>query len=258
MVVPIEIKQRRRLEYVKTGVKKRWRPLILFYVKKLGKVFRQRKQQGQKSWGEVTIRIFQEEQGRQLYDWRRMLPSILGCWMVFGATGVVKLPRLNLESLKKKTAQDWALEGGVTTFTGGQRRGQKGDWEGAGREERQGCHRKSEKSGARRSWTVLNASQRLRRMGTERQCLICHIGPSRSHVWVDVLTFRSLQFSSVQFSHSVVSDSLQPHELQHARPPCLSPTPGVHLDSHPLTQWCHPAISSSVIPFLLLPPTPPL
>ena len=54
---------------------------------------------------------------------------------------------------------------------------------------------------------------------------------------------------SVQFSRSVVSDSLQPHELQHARPPCPSPTPRVHPESRPLSQWCHPAISSSVIPF---------
>ena len=46
-----------------------------------------------------------------------------------------------------------------------------------------------------------------------------------------------------------MSDSLQPHELQHTRPPCPSPTPGVHSDSHPLSQWCHPAISSSVVPF---------
>ena len=53
---------------------------------------------------------------------------------------------------------------------------------------------------------------------------------------------------SVQFSCSVVSDSLQPHESQHARPPCPSPTPRVHSDWHPLSQWCHPAISSSVIP----------
>ena len=54
---------------------------------------------------------------------------------------------------------------------------------------------------------------------------------------------------SNQFSHSVVSDSLRPHELQHARPSCPSPTPGVHSDSRPSSQWCHPAISSSVIPF---------
>ena len=57
-----------------------------------------------------------------------------------------------------------------------------------------------------------------------------------------------LQFSSVQFI-SVVSDSLRSHELQHTRPACLSPTPGVHSDSCPLSQWCHPAISSSVVPF---------
>ena len=54
---------------------------------------------------------------------------------------------------------------------------------------------------------------------------------------------------SVQFSRSVMSDSLWPHESQHARPPCLSPSPGVHSDSHPSSPWCHPAISSSVIPF---------
>ena len=52
----------------------------------------------------------------------------------------------------------------------------------------------------------------------------------------------------VQFS-SVVSDSLRHHEPQHARPPCPSPTPGVHSDSCPLSQWCHPSISPSVIPF---------
>ena len=54
---------------------------------------------------------------------------------------------------------------------------------------------------------------------------------------------------SVQFSCSAVSDSLRPHELQHARPPCPSPTPRVHSDSRPSSQWCHPAISSSVVPF---------
>ena len=56
-------------------------------------------------------------------------------------------------------------------------------------------------------------------------------------------------FSSVQCSRSVVSDSLRPHELQHARPPCPSPTPGVHSDSRPSSHWCHQAISSSVVPF---------
>ena len=53
----------------------------------------------------------------------------------------------------------------------------------------------------------------------------------------------------VQFSHSVTSDSLQPHGLQYARPPCPSPTPGAYWNSCPLSQWCHPTISSSVIPF---------
>ena len=57
------------------------------------------------------------------------------------------------------------------------------------------------------------------------------------------------QFSSVLFSRSVVSDSLWPDESQHARPPCPSPTPGVHSNSCPSSPWCHPAISSSVVPF---------
>ena len=52
-----------------------------------------------------------------------------------------------------------------------------------------------------------------------------------------------------QFSRSVMSDSLRPHELQHARPPCPSPTPGVHSNSHPSSRWCHPATLSSVVPF---------
>ena len=56
-------------------------------------------------------------------------------------------------------------------------------------------------------------------------------------------------FSSVQFSCLVMSDSLWPHEPQHARPPCPSPTPGVHPTPCPLSRWCHPAISSSVVPF---------
>ena len=55
--------------------------------------------------------------------------------------------------------------------------------------------------------------------------------------------------TSVQFSCSVVSDSLRPHESQHAKPPCPSPTPGVHPHPCPLSQWCHLTISSSVVPF---------
>ena len=56
-------------------------------------------------------------------------------------------------------------------------------------------------------------------------------------------------FSSVQFSPSVMSIYLWPHEPQHARPPCPSPTPGVHPNSCPLSQWCHPTILSSIVPF---------
>jgi len=55
--------------------------------------------------------------------------------------------------------------------------------------------------------------------------------------------------SSVQFSHSVVSNSLWPHEPQHARPPCPLPTPGIYPNPCPLSRWCHPTISSSVVPF---------
>ena len=58
-----------------------------------------------------------------------------------------------------------------------------------------------------------------------------------------------LYFNSVQFSCSVVSDSLRPHESQHARPPCPPPSPRVHSNSRPSSQWCHPTISSSVVPF---------
>ena len=64
-------------------------------------------------------------------------------------------------------------------------------------------------------------------------------------------------FSSVQFSRSIVSDSLRPHESQHARPPCPSPTPRVHSDSRPSSPWCDPAISSSVVPFSSCPQSLP-
>ena len=64
-------------------------------------------------------------------------------------------------------------------------------------------------------------------------------------------------FSSVQFSRSVMSDSSRPHESQQARPPCPSPTLGVHSDSRPSSPWCHPAISSSVVPFSSCPQSLP-
>ena len=90
-------------------------------------------------------------------------------------------------------------------------------------------------------WTVL------------RMCILNHsICLHRSKVkviFVMRLFFNVFSISSVQFSCSVMSDSLRPHESQHARPPCPAPTPrGVHSGSCPSSQWCHPAISSSVIP----------
>ena len=69
--------------------------------------------------------------------------------------------------------------------------------------------------------------------------------------------FIAVLFSSVHFSRSFVSDSLRPHESQHARPPCLSPTPRVHPNSCPSSRWCHPAISSSVVPFSSCPQSLP-
>ena len=72
-----------------------------------------------------------------------------------------------------------------------------------------------------------------------------------------LMSSASVQFSSFQFSHSVMSDSLRPHESQHTRPPCPSPTPGVHSDSHPSSQWCHSAISSSIITFSSCPQSLP-
>ena len=71
-----------------------------------------------------------------------------------------------------------------------------------------------------------------------------------------ILMEREEAFSSVQFN-SVVSESLRPHELQHARPPCPSPTPGVHPNSCPSSWWCHPDISSSVVPFSSCPQSLP-
>ena len=65
-------------------------------------------------------------------------------------------------------------------------------------------------------------------------------------------------YSSLQFSHSVVSDSLQPHELQHARLPCPSPTPWVNSNPCSLSQWCHPTSSFSVVPFSSCPQSFPV
>ena len=72
---------------------------------------------------------------------------------------------------------------------------------------------------------------------------------SRQEYWSGVPLPSPSKTIQIQISRSVVSDSLPPHELQHARSHCPSPTPGVHWDSRPSSQWCHPAISSSVVPF---------
>ena len=94
---------------------------------------------------------------------------------------------------------------------------------------------------------------------------ICHevMGPDAMIFIFWMLSFKaafslsSFQFSSVQFSHSVMSDSLRPHESQYTRPPCPSPSPRVHSDSCPSSPWYHPAISSSVIPFSSYPQSLP-
>ena len=75
--------------------------------------------------------------------------------------------------------------------------------------------------------------------------------------WTRLNNFHFYKFSAVQFSRSVVSDSLRPHELQHASPPCPSPTPGVYSNSCPMSRRCHPTISSSVIPFSSCPQSLP-
>ena len=73
-------------------------------------------------------------------------------------------------------------------------------------------------------------------------CLFLHCCPA--NIFFSAIFLNSIYMHSLQFSRSVVSDSLRPHESQHARPPCPSPTPRVHSDSCPSSQWCHPAISS--------------
>ena len=73
----------------------------------------------------------------------------------------------------------------------------------------------------------------------------------------ELIFVQNVSFRSDQISRSVVSDSLRPHESQHTRPPCPSPTPGVHPNSCPSRRWCHPAMSSSVVPFSSCPQSLP-
>ena len=77
------------------------------------------------------------------------------------------------------------------------------------------------------------------------------------YLWMLALCLALIDTQYVQFSHPVVSDSLRPHESQHARPPCPSPTPGAYPNSCPLSRWCHLTISSSVIPFSSCPQSLP-
>ena len=87
--------------------------------------------------------------------------------------------------------------------------------------------------------------------------MILNAGQHRRHRYKEQTFWTQWEVSVSQFSRSVISDSLRPHELQHARPPCPSPTPGVHPDSRPSSQWCHPAISSAVVPFSSYPQSLP-
>ena len=96
-------------------------------------------------------------------------------------------------------------------------------------------------------WTI--AFQASPSVGFSRQEILDWIAISFSNRKYKGLNITLSFFSSVQFSCSVVSDSLRPHELQHTRPPCPSQTPGVYSNSCPSSRWCHPAISSSVVPF---------
>ena len=94
-------------------------------------------------------------------------------------------------------------------------------------------------------------------MWNEKQQIKMHYSIKRkSSDWIIFISGKQIfnttnvfQFSSVQFSRSVMSNSLQPHGLQNARPPCPSPTPRAYSNSCPLSRWCHPIISSSVVPF---------
>ena len=107
-----------------------------------------------------------------------------------------------------------------------------------------GCFAHGMSQARRLQWVAVSASRRSSwpRDRTQVSCM----GWWVLYRWV---TRESPILASVQFSRSVVSNSLRPHESQHARPPCPLPTPGVHSDSRPSSQWCHPAISSSVVLF---------
>ena len=98
---------------------------------------------------------------------------------------------------------------------------------------------------------VLSGLTWVRWLGDKKKAWLCQYFTSLTLVTLTEEFLKImilLQYSSVQFSRSVVSNSFRPHEPQHSSPPCLSPTPGVHPNPCPLSRWCHPTISSSVIP----------
>ena len=95
-------------------------------------------------------------------------------------------------------------------------------------------------------WTELNWSEIKQWI----RCSVKFLVKKKSLLFLlNTMPSSFIHISSVQFTHSVVSDFLQPHGLQHTRPPCPLPTPGVYSNSCPWSRWCHPTISSSVIPF---------
>ena len=119
--------------------------------------------------------------------------------------------------------------------------------EGNGNPLRYSCLENSMDRGA--WWATVHGFAELDTTEHARACTHTHTHThTHIHLRMDQLLNQTFH-NYVQFSHSVMSDSLRPHELQHARPPCPSPTPGVHSNSRPSGRWCHPAISSFVIPF---------
>ena len=90
------------------------------------------------------------------------------------------------------------------------------------------------------------------------QLLLAHVSQLYTYLFSILLYWLGkIDYGDSQFSCSVMSDSLQPHESQHARPPCPSPSPRVHSNSRPSSRWCHPAISSSIVPFSSCPQSLP-
>ena len=101
-----------------------------------------------------------------------------------------------------------------------------------------------------RNWSARKGTERTGTISKPRKKSVCPSGGEAEWRDIDKAATNSKVSSSVQFSRSVVSsDSLRPHGLQHTKPPCPSPTPRVYSNPCPLSEWCHPTITSSVFPF---------